>query len=278
MSPQIIEKKPAFNQQPIFLLGISARSGTNFFHKALSHHPDCHKSTSAQMPEDHLLYYADSLFDYVDKVCQHWVSNRPFDPDPKAKKALLQSLGEGLISYLHQQTAGRPILTKTPSVRHLPYFFQLFPNARLLILIRDGRSVVESSVKSFGWSYGQATEIWLEGARTILAFDQEHKGMGLNYCLVKYEDLVSDPVSEMHRILTFLELDLETYDFTAPARLPIFFSSKFMNGSWRRTIIDKTPDFNPLERWRDWDIGMHQRFNQAAGKEMDALGYHIMNI
>ena len=271
----LMNSEQPFNQQPIFLLGISGRSGTNFFHRALALHPDCHRATKRYIHEDHFLHYADPLFEYVEKLCQRWARNKNKSPNPDAKKALLKSIGEGLVSYLHQQTAGKPILTKTPSVRNLPYFFELFPNARLLILMRDGRAVVESSVKSFGLSYEKAIEVWVTGARTILAFDQEHKEMGLNYRLVKYEDLVTNPASEMRRVLTFLELDPALYDFTAPARLPIFFSSKFMNGSWKRSVVDKTPDFKPLERWRNWDIAMHERFNRAAGKEMEALGYEI---
>ena len=37
-------------------------------------------------------------------------------------------------------------------------FFAFFPCARLLILVRDGRSVVQSAVDTFGWDFDTAWE------------------------------------------------------------------------------------------------------------------------
>ena len=41
-------------------------------------------------------------------------------------------------------------MTKSPSVAHLDRFFAFFPRARLLILVRDGRSVAQSAIDTFG--------------------------------------------------------------------------------------------------------------------------------
>lgn len=39
--------------------------------------------------------------------------------------------------------------------------------------------------------------------------------------------------------------------------------------------VDKPKDFNPMERWNNWDRYMHERFNWIAGHYMEALGYEI---
>ena len=57
---------------------------------------------------------------------------------------------------------GRPtrLVTKTPTVKNLGLFFQLFPTSKLLVLVRDGRSVVESAVRTFDRPYGHAAREW----------------------------------------------------------------------------------------------------------------------
>src|SRR5260370_30273030 len=91
-------------------------------------------------------------------------------------------MGDGLISFLVQlreieegagtATAGSErarLIMRTPSVQHLSRVFRLFPDARVLVLVRDPRSVVESGRAGFGWTPETAMQLWAEGARTILA-------------------------------------------------------------------------------------------------------------
>ena len=94
-----------------------------------------------------------------------------------------------------EEGSGRPalpsgyckkLITSTPSVENIHNFFKLFPNVPLLILVRDGRAVVESGVRSFNWNYEQAIREWNRSAQTIIRFDQEMKGTGHPYRIVKY--------------------------------------------------------------------------------------------
>ena len=79
--------------------------------------------------------------------------------------------------------------------------FQLFPQARLLILVRDGRSVVESTVKSFGTSYELSMQRWAEAARIILEFQKNNQNKSGNFLIVRYEDLLDNLEKELIRIL-----------------------------------------------------------------------------
>jgi Sulfotransferase family len=173
----------------------------------------------------------------------------------------------------------RRVITKTPSVRNLDNFFKLFPSAYLLILVRDGRAVVESRVKTFHESYETSTRIWAEGANTILRFVEKSRGLHANHLIVRYEDLWNEPERELRRIFAFAALDADNYDFSAATRIPVRGSSVFhgkgKEAHW--TPVEKTPDFNPVLRSNHWTRSMHERFNWVAGQQQARLGYGIVS-
>src|SRR5258708_4134927 len=140
------------------------RTGTHFLANLLCQHPDCVKSPLA---EDVLLSWSQLLAKYVRRTNEQWteIAGKPHDG---YDDLLFRSLGDGLISFLqsakeradeerikrfggtqHADLASRRLVTKTPGIDNLEYFFKLFPNAHLLIIIRDGRAVVESEHRSF---------------------------------------------------------------------------------------------------------------------------------
>ncbi|TEU16559.1 MAG: hypothetical protein E3J21_10285 [Anaerolineales bacterium] len=268
---------PASLADPIFILGILPRSGTNFLKGLLCLHPDC--DASAPIPEDHLVHCADLLVKYVNSVSWHW---RPSWGAEGQKDVLCQYLGNGLVSFLTSQIGGdetqvkRRIVTKTPSVRNLGYFFRLFPRAHLLILVRDGRAVVESSVKSFGSNYETMMRHWADAAHTVLRFDQATQSSDFKYLIVRYEDLWNNLEGELRKIFAFLGLNAETYDFDAAANLPVRGSSEF-RGLGEEAVhwkpVEKTPDFNPLLRWSHWGRALHERFHWIAGQYLVEFGY-----
>jgi Sulfotransferase family len=186
-----------------------------------------------------------------------------------------RALGEGLIAFLTVKS-GRRLLTKTPSVNNLEHFFDFFPQARLLILVRDGRSVVYSCIKTFGWQFDTAARQWADAADQITRFDREHGHRADRYRIVRYEDLVDDTKGAVTEILTFLDLDQDRFDFEAAERLPVRGSSEFLGPS-RDTVhwdpVEKDSTFSPKERWRAWDAKLLQRFEWLAGDQLRALGY-----
>src|SRR4029450_11031710 len=123
--------------------GILPRSGTNFLWDLLLIHPDC---TRARTPvnEDLFLDHSDDLVAFVSTVRAAgdpiWGT---FGPDTTDR--LYAAIGDGLLSFLWTDQ-DRRLLSKSPSVRHLDRFFSFFPRARLLILVRDGRAVLQSAM------------------------------------------------------------------------------------------------------------------------------------
>jgi hypothetical protein len=257
---------------PIFILGITPRSGTNFLSDLLCSHPDC---SPARKPvrEDLFLQHADLLQVFTSAVQHAW------DPgwgsfDATSDK-LHQAIGDGLIAFLWTER-DRRLVTKSPSVRNLEFFFTLFPAARLVILVRDGRSVVQSSMVTFGWDFDTAAHLWAEGAEAIRRFDLAHQGSGVPYRIVRYEDLVDDVELVLSELLDFLELDSERFDFQAAAGLPVRGSSAYF-GRGRASVnwdpVEKDQGFAPKERWQDWSRSLHRRFEWIAGEQLRYFGY-----
>ena len=281
---------PDLESHPIFIAGILPRSGTNFLYQLLSLHSDC--QVGSVIWEDFLLAHADLLVRYAESVQKHWngtwaVQDRVGQP----LRALCRCLGKGLISFLQlhvcdeaqAQVSGgsvvsssKRLVTKTPSVRNLQHFSKVFSDAHLIIVIRDGRALVESGVKSFDWGYDQATRAWADAARTIIQFDEDPSKGECKYLITKFEDLVRNTEGELRRIFSFLGLDPNKYDFQAAASSPVIGSCESRQTGEREihwNPIQRTQDFNPVDRASKWGRRMHERFNWIAGDDLEQLGY-----
>lgn len=259
---------------PIFILGILPRSGTNYLWDLLRLHPAC---APARPPvrEDLFLEHSDHLADFVTSVRASWDPRWGTFPDD-IDHQLLESLGNGLLSFLSEDRSRR-LLTKSPSVRHIGRFFSFFPTSRLLILVRDGRSVVQSCMRTFGWDLDRGARSWARAADEIRAFTRRvPRNRADRFLLVRYEDLIADLGGSLSRILGFLELDERRFDWDAAARLPVRGSSMYL-GAGHDSIhwepVPRGPSFDPLERWRAWNREQHLRFEWIAGEQLRRLGY-----
>lgn len=266
------------NKSPIFIHGIMKRSGTNFLCDLVCLHPDC---VPTGISENFFLENADILKEYVDATKAQMVVEG--DPGERAriKERLCEYLGEGLIRFLGAATGGRAeegkrMVAKTPSGKNLELFSDLFPWGKMLIIVRDGRAVVESYAKSYGWTnYECLMRRWAEAAGSLVEFDRKTMSCDREYLIVKYEHLYRDTEKEMRRILGFLGLDPALYDFKAAGSLPVRGSSVFRGGKenlhW--DPVEKTPEFDPLARASGWGKIKRERFDWVAGRGMKELGY-----
>jgi hypothetical protein len=278
----------------IVILGIEARSGTNFLYHLVSAHPGC-RPPDGPFWENHLTRHLDVLAEYAEAVYRHWQPEWEVDKRIGPPDVLLECIGDGLTSFLNLRGAGGPagprspapddessppapprrLVTKTPSVAGLRSFLRVFPRAQLLLIVRDGRSVVESGIRSFNWDHEQATRNWAAAARAILDFDRENGAEGRRYLIVRYEDLHGDTERELRRIFAFLGLAADAYDFEGARRLPVYGSSELarLEGKVHWEPVRKEADFDPVRRWRDWSDARHDRFVWIAGKYLSAFGY-----
>jgi len=257
---------------PIFILGIMPRCGTNFLSNLLLLHPDCVPRDTVW--EDFTIAHADLLKRYSNRVVQNW--DPVWGVSEQTRDEFNHSLGSGIASFLTLHSRGHRVVSKTPRVDNLELFFHFFPTAPLLILVRDGRAILESGIRSFGWNREANLHRLASAANSIIDFRRDHDGKSHRYRIVKYEDLWQKPAQEMRAILDFLDLPTADYDFEKAAQLPIRGSSDLMHQDDKSVHwdpVDKTPDFDPLSRFEHWSPAMHYRYNRVAGKHMEALGY-----
>ena len=257
---------------PVFILGILPRSGTNFLSDLLLLHPDL---TPGRRPvnEDLFLAHSDHLTAFVDSVHAAWDPRwGTFDAD--LLDQLRADIGRGLVSFLWSDRSRR-LVTKSPSVQHLDRFFTFFPDAQLLILVRDGRSVVQSAIATFGWDFDRACRAWAEAAQAIQRFQHAESARGGRWRLVRYEDIVDDPDGQLRAIFAFLGLESDRYDFAAARNLPVRGSSAYgrHDGRVHWEPVAKDHSFAPKERWRSWSSAQLERFEWLAGQELLQLGY-----
>lgn len=100
--------------------------------------------------------------------------------------------------------------TTFSGTHYIPELFSVFPDARFVFLLRDGRDVI-SSFKAGGPEYFDelaqveiAAKSWNRSVSTYEWLQKRTKVF-----LLKYEDLVSDPDTNLKELMTFLSLDFE---------------------------------------------------------------------
>jgi len=163
------------NPSPIFIHGLLFRSGTNYLAQLLELYPDCRLSP---IPEDWLLANSCHITQFADAVTTRWTGEPQWGIDPERGAELMEHLGNAMVSFLYAQsenTKGQRLLTKTPDVTELPNFFTLFPDACLLVLVRDGRNVVESTVRSFSFPPHHVARWWASAADRVIDFHRAQK-------------------------------------------------------------------------------------------------------
>jgi hypothetical protein len=257
---------------PIFILGIMPRCGTNFLSNLLALHPDC--APPETVWEDFTVAHANLLKRYSERVARNW--NPKWGVTEKTREEFNASLGKGISTFLTQRSGGKHIIAKTPRVDNVDLFFDFFPNARLLIQVRDGKAILESGIRSFGWSREAALHWLADSAQEIARFRQSHDENVFKYRIVKYEDLWQKPKETMRELLGFLSLPEEVYDFDMASQLPVRGSSDLVNKNNKELHWDpvkKPTDFDPMSRSDHWSPVRHQRYNHIAGQHMEALGY-----
>jgi Sulfotransferase family len=159
------------------------------------------------------------------------------------------------------ETDARYLAERTPvHVLHLDLIGELYPDARVVHIIRDGRDVARSLM----------TKSW--GADSIDVAAREWRGSVLagreaafpgTYIEVFYERLLADPESEIRRL--FEQLGLSTSDDAVAAAV----------GEAKETVnVDQSMPSVKAEKWREALSADELRaFEEIAGDLLEQLGY-----
>jgi hypothetical protein len=259
---------------PILVVGVSRRSGTNYLASLLTLHPDC-AVPERPLAEDHLLRDAPLLAEYAERASARWPER--WGDRAGARRRLEQHLGHALAAFLSDGVSAPRVVSKTPNPEHLELVPLLLPDAYVVVLLRDGRSAVESLMRGFRFSFRKAVDEWAAGARAIADFrDRVLPGEpAAKVRVVRYEDVVANPERELRALFEFCDLDPDRFDYAAARDAPVIGSSFARAAGGRMTWkpIAKDADFQPARRDTRWSPAKRARFDWLAGDVQRALGY-----
>jgi protein-tyrosine sulfotransferase len=257
-------------QPSIILHGVMPRSGTVFVSELLGRHPDlfAYPREIKEFPFLRLTGNVQALYD-------EYANSYPVDRKQISGNDFLALFGESVMAHLYTAVPdGCRVLLKIPNVEYLPYFFTVFPLDNLIVLMRDGRDVVNSALKTWpNYSIVDVCKWWNNSARLMLQCHKRFSGMP-NYYFARYEDVVRDPAEFVRGICRQFELDDTRYPFDKIDSLPLFGSSVDhlgRNVSWKP--MKKPENFNPVGRWSNWPVNWKRTFKKIAGQTLLDLGY-----
>lgn len=257
-----------------FIVGCP-RSGTTVLQQALNRHPQV-----VIPPETKFFYYFYGKT-YRQQIVHLRRINRDLGIQLPTPRAPIRHPNQARMFYEQMATAyleqlGRKGVLyfgeKTPEhTSQLHRIHQVFPEAKVLFLYRDGRDVA-LSLSRMPWidcDVYVGMVIWLYYYR-ILRLQRSNPWFDMLF--VRYEDLVTDPAGELRRVLEFLGLDYqpqvaEGYGNRAgiPDReLP-----------WKGRALQKITT-ERIGLWqRELPPRVVGRLERLAGKALQDLGYRL---
>jgi len=208
------------------------------------------------------------LLEYAEKTCIRWKGLTWVEKPEVWRDTLIRHLTGSILDLLTAQIAnGKRILVKTTAAKNINTIFKLFPEAKVVILVRDGRDEVDSAMQlSPHEAYRLWIEQWAEGARSVRNFMQASAGLrGKSWDLVWYEELVEEPGAMVSSLLRFLQMDADTFDwgriqYTPRAR------HQWDKDQGARNETQKCA-------WRKWGWYRKRVFKRIAGEELIKFGY-----
>ena len=220
------EHNESQRHNPIILLSACPRSGSNYLENLLSLHPQCRKS---KVPEDFFLANSETLLNFCRSVADSWDDwwlQRLGGPS-----RLAMHIGTALLRFADPgpeeegPVSDFRLMLRSPTTEGIAAATTLFPDARVLVLVRDGPATVELGRRSFRWPYEEAMLAWRQSVRRILSFLASADGPRCQ--LIRFEDLTADPAREIARVIAFLGLDPALYAFDRVDEIPVLGSSSF---------------------------------------------------
>jgi hypothetical protein len=218
-------------EEPFFLVG-SERSGTTLLRLMLAHHRriECAPEFEflvEQVPE--------AGWPALEPYYEWLATNRIFVPHGFAVDRALDypALMRSFLAQYCRRSA-KPIHGATCH-KHFDRLLRIWPRARLVHLLRDGRDVARSCI-GMGW----AGNVW-HGAERWIAAEELWASLARDLppaqrCELRYEDLIRAPEQELARVCAFLGTD---YD---PGMLDYSRDSSYerpdpkLIGQWRKKL------------------------------------------
>jgi hypothetical protein len=243
---------------PIFVIG-SPRSGTSVLAWALAQHSQFWTSA-----ESDILYHlyghgqADRAFRLaVERPDGSWIQKQNV-----GRAEFMSHVGLGINALFTSRSQPKRWVDQSPTYTLMVETLgDMFPDAFFLHILRDGRQVVNSMIKSgFGtkWSsdFREACRTWAHFVRLAMGFCESHPTRCLT---VVNEELVEDPPKTFRRIFDLVGAPYEG----GPAE---FVRTNRINSSYaeRPASVPGSPTAHE-DRWKAWTPEQCRTFLDEAG-------------
>jgi protein-tyrosine sulfotransferase len=255
----------------IMIHGIMPRSGTVYVGELLRNHPDLF-AYPKEVWEFPFLELTPAIENVQNDFLWSYVQNKGKIEDGD----FLPLFGASLVAYLQTQAPlDKRILLKIPGVQYLHRFFDVFPHENLLLLVRDGRDVVHSTVKTWPQiRFWMACLRWKRAASMTLYVKKQFEDLKDGFWCGRFEDAIADPRGFVTMACTQFGLEQSEYPWDEIERIPVQGSSSLRDSAqvkWEP--VDKPEDFQPYGYWRKWSAYRRMVFKLIAGDELQGLGY-----
>jgi hypothetical protein len=245
------------------------RSGTTLLEQVLDSHPDFVSAEETQV------FLRESFWPLLRGLSPETLMVDALESaSPGALRQARQSYADCMARFLGHSPDGRLLLDKNPSLTGLvPAFIRVFPEARLLVALRDPRDVCLSCFMQ-PLPQGQVSSIFL----TLENTTQEYAAvMGLwraaapcldgGFLEVRYEDLVEDLEGVARRTLEFLGAgwDQRVLRFYQHAQMKVVRSPTY-------AAVAKPISRGAVGRWRNYQKYL-EPWMETLAPFIKAFGY-----
>lgn len=266
---------------PVFIGGCD-RSGTTLLGSMLGAHSDCLTIPESQFKTDIFKSFQGNinLLQAFNLVKNHWrfkIWELNLGSIPMPKESPWNSYSNLLewIIIKYGESVGKTSfntwIDHTPSnIKNANILLELFPQGKMIHIIRDGRAVALSVMK-LEWGPNtvlKAAPWWVENVAYGLASESVlEKDKILR---VKYEDLITDPEKTLKKVCNFINIEYQSDMIKGNG----FKVPRYSHG--QHTLVGKKPD---AKRMNAWEKGLTSRqieiFEGLTGNFLQNLGYDL---
>jgi len=252
-------------EKPLFIIG-TGRSGTTLLFRLLANHPDlawpCIGHTPLPEPYD---LWTKAGFHCFSRPCRDL---RGIDAVPEQNRMEIQQ------SFAHfcEQANRTRFLTKYTGWPRLEFVRRIFPDARFIHLMRDGRAVAWSLMQQpwwhgwqgpTQWRWGQLSpedqQIWEESDRSFYVL------AGLQWKLLMHSIMAS---SALHPVL-----HLKYERLVASPEIVLSEICRFAELPTKKLGVELLKSAN--HKWRSIDTSEQVAFNKHLGPVLCHYGYNL---
>lgn len=164
---------------------------------------------------------------------------------------------------------------KKPMYRHFTRrMMRLYPDAKIIHIVRDPRGVGLGHLKTFNFKDALAIGyMWAFSNARILTLKELYPHQ---YFFLKYEDLIRDTEGTMRKVCDFLEVPFEKEMLDYQKKVNARFDDYTEALKEKHLSLLKPIDINIAEKWKTDLSPKHRKFIEIATWEMaQRLGYHF---